>query len=72
MPSSECVKNKQGGWHMMLRTKQAAEYLDLRPVTLEAWRVRGGGPVFIKLGKAVRYRREDLDAYIESRTRKNT
>lgn len=57
---------------MMLRTKQAAEYLDLRPVTLEAWRVRGGGPVFIKLGKAVRYRREDLDAYIESRTRKNT
>lgn len=57
---------------MMLRTQQAAQYLGLKPVTLEAWRVRGGGPVYIKLCKAVRYRQEDLDAYIESRTRKNT
>jgi len=51
----------------MFRTKEAATYLALRKSTLEAWRVRGGGPVFLKLGKAVRYRQEDLDAFLNSR-----
>ena len=52
---------------MMFRTVKAAGYLDLKKSTLEAWRVRGGGPVFLKLGKAVRYRKEDLDAFINAR-----
>ncbi len=56
----------------MLRTKEAAEYLGLTKATLEAWRTRGGGPVFLKLGKAVRYRKTDLDIFIESRLRENT
>lgn len=53
-------------------TREAAEYLGLSKATLEAWRVRGGGPVFLKMGKACRYRQEDLDAFIESRLRENT
>jgi len=57
---------------MMLQTKAAAEYLGLQKCTLEAWRVRGGGPVFRKLGKAVRYKVEDLEAFIENSRRKNT
>lgn len=56
----------------MLRTKEAAEYLGLTKATLEAWRVRGGGPVFLKMGKSVRYRKSDLDAFIVSRLRENT
>lgn len=56
----------------MYRTKEAAEYLELAKPTLEAWRTRGGGPVFLKLGKAVRYRQSDLDEFIESRLRENT
>lgn len=56
----------------MLRTKEAAAYIGLTKATLEAWRCRGGGPVFLKLGKAVRYRQADLEAFIESRLRKNT
>jgi len=52
---------------MMLRTPEAAGYMGLRKSTLEAWRVRGGGPVFLKLGKAVRYQKEDLDEFIHSR-----
>lgn len=56
----------------MLRTKQAADYIGLQETTLEAWRCRGGGPIFLKLGKAVRYRQADLDAFIESRLRRNT
>ncbi|MFC1580037.1 helix-turn-helix domain-containing protein [Thermodesulfobacteriota bacterium] len=52
---------------MMLRTEEAAKYIGLQKCTLEAWRVRGTyGPVFLKLGKAVRYRKEDLDAFINT------
>jgi len=55
-----------------ITTPQAAEYLGMKPQTLEAWRCRGGGPKFAKLGRAVRYRQSDLDAWIESRIRENT
>lgn len=57
---------------ILLRQKDVAKRLAVAEATLEAWRVRGGGPAFIKLGKAVRYRMCDLDDFIESRLRKNT
>jgi predicted site-specific integrase-resolvase len=57
---------------MMLKTKEAAAYLGMQETTLEAWRCRGGGPAFIKMCKAVRYRQEDLDAFISSNTKVNT
>lgn len=57
---------------MMLRTVEAAGYIGLQKSTLEAWRVRGGGPVFLKLGKAVRYSKEDLDAFLNARRCKST
>jgi excisionase family DNA binding protein len=56
----------------MLRTTEAAGYIGLKKSTLEAWRVRGEGPVFLKLGKAVRYRKEDIDAFLEANLRKST
>ncbi|WP_299303287.1 helix-turn-helix domain-containing protein [uncultured Brachybacterium sp.] len=31
--------------------------------TLAAWRYQGTGPAFMKLGGAVRYRLEDVEAY---------
>jgi len=55
-----------------LTTNQAAEILGLKRTTLEAWRCRGGGPRFIKMGRAVRYRQRDLDVWIESCLRDNT
>ena len=55
-----------------LTTEQAAEYLQLQRNTLEAWRCRGGGPRFLKLGRSVRYRQADLDEWIESRLCDNT
>jgi len=62
----------KGGISMMFTTDKAAEYLGLRDTTLEAWRCRGGGPVFLKLGKAVRYRKEDLDKFLDARARTST
>jgi hypothetical protein len=56
----------------ILRTQAAAAYLGLEPSTLEAWRCRGGGPVFVKLGKAVRYRLDDLDKFLENQARTST
>jgi predicted DNA-binding transcriptional regulator AlpA len=61
----------------LLDTRGAAAYLGLRPATLESWRYTGGpaggGPPYIALGRRrIRYRRADLDAWLESRTRRST
>jgi hypothetical protein len=50
-----------------LDTVQAAQYLDRRPSTLAQWRWRGDtGPAWVKLGGAVRYNIEDLNAFVEA------
>lgn len=56
----------------LLNQDQAAEVLGVSPRTLESWRYNGGGPRFYKLGQAVRYRAEDLDAWIEAGARHST
>ena len=40
--------------------------------TLERWRVVGFGPAWLKVGRAVRYRERDLDAWLASRERGST
>ncbi len=37
--------------------------------TLQSWRYGGRGPRFIKLGRTVRYRNADVDAYLRANTR---
>jgi predicted DNA-binding transcriptional regulator AlpA len=37
--------------------------------TLQSWRYAGRGPRFIKLGRLVRYRVSDVDAYLVANTR---
>lgn len=44
-----------------------AKQLDCETKTLQAWRCRGGGPPFIKVGRLVKYRPQDVEAWIESR-----
>ena len=48
----------------LIDTRQAAEALGMSPDTLALWRSKGEGPPFVKLGRAVRYRRADLDAWV--------
>ena len=54
-----------------LTTVEAAAYLKLSRQYLEIARYRadGSGPDYIKLGRAVRYRRSALDAYMNSHSR---
>lgn len=49
----------------LLTTAEAATYLSLSARTLEGWRSKGVGPVFVKqAGRAVRYREEDLESWV--------
>ncbi|WP_208981970.1 helix-turn-helix domain-containing protein [Pseudovibrio sp. Ad46] len=50
----------------------AADYLGISIRTIQAWRVRGGGPKYVKLGKAVRYRPSDIQVWIESHLTSST
>ena len=40
--------------------------------TLNKWRCYGFGPKYLKLGRAVRYRQEELDCYLETRLLSST
>jgi len=51
----------------LLNTPQAAQYLGLGKTTLEKARVYGKGPKYVRMGRAVRYRPADLDAWLEGR-----
>ena len=55
-----------------LTTNQAAEALGVKPATLEVWRCQGRGPRFLKLGRVVRYRQSDLEAFLNENSRLNT
>lgn len=56
----------------LLDEAQAADYLTLAAGTLSVWRSTGRyGIPFVKVGRRVRYRRGDLDAWLESRTCSN-
>lgn len=55
-----------------LTRQQAADYLNLKKSTLEAWATRGGGPAFCKFGRTVRYRKQDLDAFAKQNVFKST
>jgi predicted DNA-binding transcriptional regulator AlpA len=57
----------------LLNTKQAAEFLGLSKAFLERDRWAGAKVPFIKISdRAVRYRLEDLETYIQSRVRRST
>ena len=53
--------------------KEAADYLRSSPSTLAKRRVTGGdGPQFCRIGKAIRYKKDDLDAFMAGSTRRST
>jgi predicted DNA-binding transcriptional regulator AlpA len=49
----------------VLTHKQTAAEMGIAAVTLSLWRRQGRGPAWIQMGgRAVRYRREDVDAWM--------
>ena len=62
----------QNAKDLLITEKEAAEYLGLNPRTLRNQRIRGGGSKFVKVGRLVRYRLSDIEAYLDARTFENT
>jgi len=52
-----------------LTEKDAARLLAISHRTLQAWRRIGTGPSFVKLGRAVRYRKHDILAWADGHRR---
>jgi excisionase family DNA binding protein len=52
----------------LLTPAQVAEILNVKPRTLEDWRMRGTGPhlPFVRLGRTVRYRADDVEKAVEA------
>lgn len=51
----------------VMRTPEAAEFLQVSPRTLEGWRRRGEGPRYSRLGTVVVYTVGDLQAFVNER-----
>lgn len=45
--------------------QEVAEYLGVPVATVYNWKYRGNGPKLIKVGRHLRARWEDVDAYLE-------
>ncbi len=53
----------------LLTEREAAQALHVSPKTLPAWRSTRRYPLkFVKIGRRVYYKREDLQKFIEART----
>ena len=56
----------------LLDTSELADLLTNKSNTIEGWRIKGVGPRYIKIGRLVRYRIEDVEAWLEAQARTST
>lgn len=52
--------------HQLVGVKELAAELGVPPATIHAWLYRGVGPASYKVGRHRRFRREDIDAWLEA------
>ena len=57
----------------LMDEREAAAFLSYSVRALQNWRVRGGGPIFVKVSaRSIRYRRRDLISWATDRLVSNT
>ena len=56
----------------LMTEHEAARRLTVSVKTLQAWRVRGGGPRFVKVGRLVRYTEAAIEEFIRLHTLSST
>ena len=62
-----------GYWDQLVTEKEAAKFLGYSVRALQNWRLRGGGPPFVKVSsRSVRYRRGDFRDWAHERRRTST
>jgi predicted DNA-binding transcriptional regulator AlpA len=57
---------------LLLNERQTATMLNISVRTLQRLRAIGNGPVYVKLGRLVRYQSDAVDNYLAACTRKST
>jgi excisionase family DNA binding protein len=55
-----------------LSERQVAEALNLSVRTLQRWRLEGRGPLFVRIGRAVRYPQSEIEKFLKSMLRQST
>jgi DNA-binding transcriptional MerR regulator len=60
---NQSIENKE-----LLSDKETAEFLGLTTRTLREWRKQRKGPAFVKMGTKIKYRKTDIDLYLDSQT----
>ncbi|MEM7172436.1 MAG: helix-turn-helix domain-containing protein [Pseudomonadota bacterium] len=57
----------------LIHENEAADFLGYSPRALQNWRLRGGGPPFIRVSsRSIRYSRRDLKAWVDSKRARST
>jgi predicted DNA-binding transcriptional regulator AlpA len=57
----------------LINENEAATFIGYSIRALQGWRVKGGGPKFVKVSqRSIRYRRRDLIAWAESHLKSST
>jgi predicted DNA-binding transcriptional regulator AlpA len=49
----------------LLKEQDLAKLINMTLHTIRKWRCYGGGPRFIKIGSAVRYRAQDVELWLQ-------
>ncbi|MCX5513366.1 excisionase [Kaistia algarum] len=52
----------------LLRPEEAAQELQNTAGTLAKWRMQSVGPKFVRVGRSIRYRKSDIERWLQSRT----
>ena len=64
---------QKGAYAVLLTEDEAAQLLKIQPATLATWRVKGRPNLpFVRVGRCVRYRRQDILAFIEGHLASHT
>ena len=50
--------------------KELAAFLQIHPSTPKQWRLKREGPPFVKIGGAVRYRRDEVELWLQRNTKR--
>lgn len=69
MPSIQTVEMRMDTYFNQHRL---SEFLDTSERTLERWRVEGTGPAYVKAGRKVLYRRQDVEEWLARSRRIST
>jgi predicted DNA-binding transcriptional regulator AlpA len=56
----------------LLDEREVAVLIGVKRTCMQSWRLKGGGPRWIAVGRLCKYREADVLAWLDERTRTNT